>query len=259
LTSPENLDRLETLVDILAKLRGPEGCPWDRQQTHASLRENLLEECYEVLEALDEGDSTHLCEELGDLLMQVLFHARIAAEAGDFELADVIRGISTKLVNRHPHVFGSVEVSGATEVLHNWEALKRKERGADASMLSRVPRHLPALNYSQAIQSRVVRVGFDWENIDGVIDKLAEEVAELKQASNQAEKAWEFGDLLFTLVNVARRLGVDSETALREANQRFCRRFARMETVCRERGINLGDLSFAEQNTLWEEAKKVVG
>ena len=259
MTSPENLDRLETLVDILAKLRGPEGCPWDREQTHASLRENLLEECYEVLEALDEGDSTHLCEELGDLLMQVLFHARIAAEAGDFELADVIRGISTKLVNRHPHVFGSVEVSGATEVLHNWESLKRKERGADASMLSRVPRQLPALNYSQAIQSRVVRVGFDWENIDGVIDKLAEEVAELKQASNQAEKAWEFGDLLFTLVNVARRLGIDSETALREANQRFYRRFARMESVCRERGINLGDLSFAEQNTLWEEAKKVVG
>ncbi|MCH8865076.1 MAG: nucleoside triphosphate pyrophosphohydrolase [Chloroflexi bacterium] len=256
MTSPENLDRFETLVDILAKLRGPEGCPWDREQTHASLRENLLEECYEVLEALDEGDSGQLCEELGDLLMQVLFHARIAAEVGDFELADVIRGISTKLVNRHPHVFGSVKVNGSEEVLHHWEALKRKERDADTSMLAKVPRQLPALNYSQAIQSRVVRVGFDWENIDGVIDKLAEEVAELKQAASQAEKAGEFGDLLFTLVNVARRLGVDSETALREANQRFYRRFARMESVCRERGINLGDLSFAEQNALWEDAKK---
>lgn len=258
MTSPENLDRFETLVDILAKLRGPEGCPWDREQTHASLRENLLEECYEVLEALDEGNPTQLCEELGDLLMQVLFHARIAAEAGDFELADVIRGISTKLVNRHPHVFGSVKVNGAEEVLHNWEALKRKERDADTSMLAKVPRQLPALNYSQAIQSRVVRIGFDWENIDGVIDKLAEEVAELKQAASQAEKAWEFGDLLFTLVNVARRLGVDSETALREANQRFYRRFARMESVCRQRGIHLGDLSFEEQNALWEDAKKVV-
>ncbi len=258
MTSPENLDRFETLVDILAKLRGPEGCPWDREQTHASLRENLLEECYEVLEALDEGDSAHLCEELGDLLMQVLFHARIAAEAGDFELADVIRGIRTKLVHRHPHVFGSVQVAGSEEVLHNWETLKRKERGDDTSMLAKVPRQLPALGYSQAIQSRVVRVGFDWENIDGVIDKLAEEVAELKQAASHKEKAWEFGDLLFTLVNVARRLGVDSETALREANQRFYRRFARMESVCRERGINLGDLSFAEQNTLWEDAKKVV-
>lgn len=258
MTSPENLDRFETLVDILAKLRGPEGCPWDREQTHASLRENLLEECYEVLEALDEGNPAQLCEELGDLLMQVLFHARIAAEAGDFELADVIRGISTKLVNRHPHVFGSVKVNDAEEVLHNWEALKRKERDADTSMLAKVPRQLPALNYSQAIQSRVVRIGFDWENIDGVIDKLAEEVAELKQAASQAEKEWEFGDLLFTLVNVARRLGVDSETALREANQRFYRRFARMETVCRERGINLGDLSFEEQNALWEDAKKVV-
>lgn len=258
MTSPENLDRFETLVDILAKLRGPEGCPWDREQTHASLRENLLEECYEVLEALDEGNPAQLCEELGDLLMQVLFHARIAAEAGDFELADVIRGISTKLVNRHPHVFGSVKVNGSEEVLHNWEALKRQERGADISMLAKVPRQLPALSYSQAIQSRVVRIGFDWENIDGVIDKLAEEVAELKQAASQAEKAWEFGDLLFTLVNVARRLGVDSETALREANQRFYRRFARMESVCRERGINLGDLSFAEQNALWEDAKKVV-
>ncbi len=258
MTSPENPDRFETLVDIMAKLRGPEGCPWDREQTHASLRENLLEECYEVLEALDEGDSGQLCEELGDLLMQVLFHARIAAEAGDFELADVIRGISTKLVNRHPHVFGAVQVNDAEEVLHNWEDLKRKERGADTSMLAKVPRQLPALGYSQAIQSRVVRVGFDWENIDGVIDKLVEEVAELKQAASQAEKTWEFGDLLFTMVNVARRLGVDSETALREANQRFYRRFAQMESVCRQRGINLGDLSFEEQNALCENAKKVV-
>ncbi len=259
MTVPENMDRFDTLVAILDRLRGPDGCPWDREQTHASLRENLLEECYEVLEALDEEDPAQLCEELGDLLMQVLFHARIAAEAGDFELADVIRGISTKLINRHPHVFGSLEARDSGEVLRNWEAIKSRERGEDTSMLAKVPRQLPALGYSQAIQKRVVRVGFDWENLDGVIDKLAEEVAELKETENQVERAREFGDLLFTLVNVARRLGIDSETALREANKRFYRRFSRMEDLCRRQGTRLADLSFEEQNALWEDAKKAVG
>jgi len=259
LSLPENLDQFETLVNILAKLRAPGGCPWDREQTHASLRDDLLEECYEVLEALDEGDSRRLCEELGDLLLQIVFHARIATEAGDFELGDVIRGINAKLVRRHPHVFGSLRVKDADEVLLNWEALKKEERGSETSILANVPKQLPALSYSQDVQGRVVRVGFDWENIDGVIDKLVEEVNELKQTGSHAQRRHEFGDLLFTLVNVARRLGVDSEAALREANQRFYRRFSHMEEACWKRGVDLGDLSFDEQNALWEEAKREVG
>ena len=254
---PENLSQFDTLVDIIARLRAPDGCPWDRKQTHASLRENLLEECYEVLDTLDEGDSSKLCQELGDLMMQIVLHAQIATEAGEFELGDVMNNINTKLIHRHPHIFGSQKVKDAEEVAHNWEALKQEERGADTSMLSSVPRQMPALGYSQAIQRRVAQVGFDWEDIDGVIDKLAEEVGEFKQGTGE-QKAQEFGDLLFTLVNIARRLGIDSEAALREANKRFYRRFTYMEEVCRQRGINFGDLSFDEQNALWDEAKKKV-
>ncbi|HUU64864.1 MAG TPA: nucleoside triphosphate pyrophosphohydrolase, partial [Dehalococcoidales bacterium] len=179
---PEKLSHFDTLVEIIARLRGPGGCPWDREQTHASLREDLLEECYEVLEVLDEGDVKRLGEELGDLLMQVVFHAQIAAEAGEFEISDVIRSISTKLIQRHPHVFGSLKVKDADEVLVNWEALKRNERGSETSILANVPKQLPALSYSQDIQSRVARIGFDWEDIEGVIDKLVEEVNEFKQA-----------------------------------------------------------------------------
>jgi len=252
------MNQFATLVDIIARLRAPGGCPWDRKQTHTSLRENLLAECYEVLEALDEGNSERLCDELGDLLMQIVLHAQIAAEAGEFKLGDVISSINTKLIHRHPHIFGSVEVRDAEEVALNWEALKQEEREDDTSILDSVPRQMPALGYSHEIQRRVVQVGFDWENIEGVIDKLTEEVSELKQADSQELKAQEFGDLLFTLVNIARRLGVDSEAALREANRRFYRRFAYMEEVCRQRGVNFGDLSFDEQNSLWEEAKRGV-
>ena len=255
---PQNRSQFATLVDIIARLRGSDGCPWDRKQTHSSLRENLLQECYEVLEALDEGDSKKLCHELGDLLMQVVLHAQIATEAGEFELGDVINSINTKLIHRHPHVFGSLKVKDADEVLVNWEALKKEERGTDTSMLSHVPREMPALSYSQEIQERVARVGFDWEDIGGVIDKLAEEVGEFKQADSQEEKEREFGDLMFTLANIARRLGVDLESALREANRRFYRRFSCMEELCRQRGVNFADLSFDEQNALWEEAKKRV-
>jgi len=253
------MNQFATLVDIIARLRAPGGCPWDRKQTHTSLRENLLAECYEVLEALDEGDSGRLCDELGDLLMQIVLHAQIAAEAGEFKLGDVISSINTKLIHRHPHIFGSVKVKSAEEVALNWEALKKEEREDDTSILDSVPRPMPALGYSHEIQRRVVQVGFDWEDIDGVIDKLTEEISELKQADSQELRAQEFGDLLFTLVNIARRLGIDSEAALREANRKFYRRFAYMEELCRQRGLNLGKLSFDEQNVLWEEAKKVEG
>ena len=252
----ENLGEFSTLVNIIAKLRAPDGCPWDRKQTHASLRENLLEECYEVLEALDEGDAGMLKGELGDLLMQIILHTQIATEAGEFELGDVIKGINTKLIHRHPHIFGSKKVEDAEEVALNWEILKQEEREAGTSILNSVPKQLPALGYSQAIQRRVAQVGFDWEDVDGVIDKLAEEVGEFKQAAIQEEKAREFGDLLFTLANIARRLGVDLEATLREANQRFYRRFTYMEELCRQRGLKFGELSFDEQNALWEEAKR---
>ena len=255
---PESINQFASLMDIIARLRAPDGCPWDRKQTHASLRENLLEECYEVLEALDEGDSGKLREELGDLLMQIVLHAQIAAEAGEFELGDIVKSINTKLIHRHPHIFGSLKVKDASEVALNWEVLKKEEREADTSILDSVPRQMPALGYSQAIQRRVAQVGFDWKDIDGVIDKLAEEVGEFKQSDSQEKRAWEFGDLLFTLANIARRLGVDSEAALREANRRFYGRFTYMEEVCRQRGVNIGDLSFDEQNALWEEAKREV-
>ena len=309
---PQNLSQFATLVDIIARLRAPDGCPWDRKQTHSSLRESLLEECYEVLEALDEGDSGKLCDEMGDLLMQVVLHAQIATEAGEFKLGDVMNSINTKLIHRHPHIFGSKKVKDAEEVALNWEALKQEERGADTSILASVPKQMPALGYSREIQRRVAQIGFDWEDVDGVIDKLAEEVSEfkqaereagvsildsvpkempalsnsqsiqrrvagvgfdwedisgvidklaeevneLKQASNQAQRVSEFGDLLFTLANIARRMEIDLETALRETNQRFSRRFTYMEKLCRQRGKNFEELSFDEQNALWEEAKK---
>ena len=244
------------LVEIIAKLRSPEGCPWDRKQTHTSLRKYLLEESYEVLDAIDGADMDQLCEELGDLLLQILLHAQIAAEEGDFEIADVLEGLAAKMVHRHPHVFAGEKVKDAAEVALNWAALKRKEHEQeDTAMLSGVSRHMPALAYAQNIQRRVAQVGFDWKDAGEVMDKLAEELAELQQADSRERKEEEFGDLLFTLVNISRHLGIDSEEALRGANRRFYRRFAHMEQLCRQRGLSLHTLSFAEQNALWEEAK----
>jgi tetrapyrrole methylase family protein / MazG family protein len=253
LSSPE--EQFRELVNIIARLRAPDGCPWDRQQTHASLRENLLEETYEVLEALDGADPAKLRGELGDLLMQIVLHSQIAAEAGQFQIADVIGDINAKLVRRHPHIFGQTRAKDAEEVAHNWEVLKQEERPPGTSILESVPPDMPALAYSHAVQRRVAHVGFDWKDIEGVIEKLVEEIGELKEARTGEEKAAEFGDLLFTLVNVARRLGIDSEAALRGANARFFRRFACMEKLARERGLKFGELSFDEQNALWEEAK----
>ena len=250
-------DSFAELKEIIARLRGPDGCPWDKKQTHASLSPYLVEECYEVLQALEDGTPQKLCEELGDLLLQIMLHAWIAAEAGQFDIEDVVRGISNKLIHRHPHVFGSQKVQDADEVALNWQALKREEREEGESLLAGVPEQMPALSYSQSIQRRVAGVGFDWEKVEEIIDKLAEEVAEIKQAPDQQERAKEFGDLLFTLANVARRLDIDLEMSLRSANQRFCRRFACMEEICRERGLNLASMSLDEQNALWEEAKRL--
>jgi tetrapyrrole methylase family protein/MazG family protein len=259
LSQPEVLKRFDALVEVIATLRAPGGCPWDRKQSHASLRENLLSECYEVLEALDEGDADKLRGELGDLLMQIVLHAQIAREAGEFELGEVIEGINQKLIHRHPHVFGSRKVKDAEEVMHNWEELKEEEREEGVPMLESVPRIMPALGYAHEIQRRASWVGFDWEDISGIIDKLAEEVGEFQRAESQEEKASEFGDLLFTLANIALRMGIDAEAALRGANKRFYERFSYMEKLCRERGLKFSELSFDEQNKLWAEAKKRLG
>lgn len=255
MSSVKDSSQFSTLVGIIAHLRGTNGCPWDKKQTHRSLRDSLLEECYEVLEALDNGNSQQLSVELGDLLMQVVLHAQIASEAGEFELGDVIKSITTKLKYRHPHVFGSVNVRDADEVLVNWEQLKKEERQEGASMLDGVPKAMPSLAYSQEIQGRVARVGFDWQEDGGVIDKLAEEIDEFNKAPAKEQREAEFGDLIFTLANIARRWGIDLESALRQANNRFYRRFASMEELCWQRGLDFAKLSFDEQNKLWEEVK----
>jgi len=257
--SSDYLDAFGELVAIMARLRSPDGCPWDRAQTHASLRETFLEECYEVLEALDEEDAAKLCEELGDLMLHLVFQAQIAAESGEFQIADVIRGINLKLVRRHPHVFGGEEAADADAVALNWEQLKKNERHPETSILDSVPGALPALNYSQSVQGRAARVGFDWDSDAGVLDKLAEEVGEMHRAADDREWAAEYGDLLFTLVNLARRRGVNSESALREANRKFYRRFRYMERLCRERGLDLEQMSLEEMDQLWEEAKRALG
>ncbi len=253
---PQNLDSFETMVEIIALLRSPEGCPWDRKQTHQSLRKNLLEETYEVLQAMDEANAEQLCEEFGDLLLQIVLHSRIAADNGEFSVSDVIRKINEKLIYRHPHVFGEIKVENAEEVTVNWEQLKRNKRKKDASMLDGVPADMPALAYSQAIQARVARVGFDWSEDSGVLEKMAEEIDEFKAADSPQQKEQEFGDILFTLANFARRQGIDLESALRKSNRRFYKRFSTMEQFCRERNLDFAKLSFDEQNKLWEEAKK---
>lgn len=255
MSSPENLDKFDTFVRIIERLRGPGGCPWDKEQTHASLRPNLLSEAYEVLEALDEGQPEKLREELGDLLLQIVLHAQIAADDKEFSIGDIIEGISRKIIRRHPHIFGSTQIRDAREVMHNWEALKKDEREEGTSMLEGVPKSMPALAYALEISRRAVRVGFEWPDIEGVIEKLAEEVEEITLSESREEKAREFGDLLFTLVNVARWEGIDAESALREANLKFYKRFARMEEICRERGLSLEEMTFEEKDALWEEVK----
>ena len=259
MTLPEDLSKFDALREIIARLRAPDGCPWDRKQTHASLREDFLQECYEVLESLDEGNPLKLREELGDLLLHIVLQAQIGEEAGEFKIEDVINDINEKLIFRHPHVFSTAQVKNAEEVLHNWQELKQKEKekkGKNDSLLSSVPKSLPALNYSQEIQGRVAQVGFDWDDDRDVIEKLAEEVSEFQRAATPKEKADEFGDILFTLANIARRQGIELETALREANQKFYKRFSYMEAVCKKRGVKISDLAFKEQNALWDEAKK---
>jgi MazG family protein len=252
------------LVELIARLRAPGGCPWDREQTHRSLKPMTLEEAYEVLEAIDDGDDGHLASELGDLLLQVVFHAQIAAEQSRFTVADVVRAVSDKMVRRHPHVFGGETASTSGEVLRNWEALKRAEqaeRGGHetASMLDSVSGRVPAVMEAYQMTTKAARVGFDWPDAGAVLEKVEEELHELREAvtaGNRAAAAAEVGDLLFAVVNLARLLGEDPESALKSANRKFRRRFRHVEDRLRERGLTPAGSSLEEMESLWTEAKQ---
>jgi MazG family protein len=254
---------------ISARLRQPDGCPWDREQTHTSLRKHLLEEAYEVYDALEAGSTPELAGELGDLWLQIVLHAQLAAEAGVFDLADVQAAIASKIVRRHPHVFGDAVARTASDVNRQWERIKADERAAAAetlaegsgapadskSALDGISASMPALAASQEMQERAANLGYDWPSIDGVLDKVVEEADELRRAASEAERAEEFGDLLFVLVNVARRRGIEAEAAVRAANAKFKRRFASVERGAAAQGVALRDLDFAGLDALWDAAK----
>ncbi len=253
---------LEDFQEIIARLRAPDGCPWDKEQTHLSLRPYLLEEAYEVLEALDNEDMEHLKEELGDLMLQIVLHTQIAIEDGDFNMTDVLGGISQKLIRRHPHVFGSVQADTADQVVKNWEQIKSEERKSNVDakpkgMLDGIPNALPALVQADQIQDRAKRVGFDWDSFEPVVEKVREELGELLNAKTNQERQSEAGDLLFACVNVIRWLNVDPEMALRETNTRFRRRFAYIEAKASEQGKSMQELGFEAMDALWDEAKQV--
>jgi len=249
---------------ISDRLRRPDGCPWDREQTHESLRNHLLEEAYEVYDLLgtDKAATPALADELGDLLLQVVLHAQLAAEDGVFDLTDVNAAIATKIVRRHPHVFSDAQVRTSSDVNRQWERIKADERAgaedaetAPRGALDGVSRVLPALAASQEMQERAANIGYEWPSVEGVLDKVVEELAEIREATTDAERAEEYGDLLFVLVNVARWHGIEAEAALRAANDKFRRRFATVERLAASRQVALRDLSFAELDVLWDAAK----
>lgn len=250
---------LEPLVDVMAKLRSPGGCPWDIEQTHTTLRRYIIEEVYEVLEAIDEEDPQHLCEELGDLLLQIVFHARMAEESRLFSMQDVVDRVVEKLVRRHPHVFGDINVRDAAEVIVNWDAIKRREKESRSeSALDGIPKGLPALLRANKIQLKAAKARFDWDDIEPVWEKVAEEIAELREAAATGEKKKiedELGDLLFAVVNLGRFLGVESEVALNVANNKFVRRFQAMESAAEKQGLRWKELSLEQMEKLWEDAK----
>jgi MazG family protein len=262
-TSGHAAARFQRLVELIARLRAPGGCPWDREQTHRSLKPMTIEEAYEVLEAIDDGNDEHLAAELGDLLLQVVFHAQIAAEETRFTVADVVQAVSDKMVRRHPHVFGDQSAATSGEVLRNWEALKRAEqaaRGEDeaASMLDSVSRSVPAVLEAFQIATKASRVGFDWPDARPVFEKVAEELGEVRRAVESGDAraaAAELGDLLFAVVNLARLLGEDPESALKAANRKFRRRFRHLEDRLREKGSSPAESSLEEMESLWAEAK----
>lgn len=253
----------QDFVDVIARLRAEDGCPWDRKQTHQTLKKCLVEETYEVIEAIEEEDDQHLTEELGDLMMQVLFHAQIAKEEGSFDIRDVIQGIVEKLIRRHPHVFGDIHVENAEEVLINWDKIKAKEKVNDtekpASVLDGVPGELPALMRANKISKKAAKTGFDWDSADGVLDKIQEEFREFAEAADSGDTGQieeEFGDVLFALVNLARHYHVDPEGALRDATNKFIRRFHFIEQEGLKMGKSVQDMDLSEMESLWEKSKK---
>jgi MazG family protein len=268
-------DWFEKLVDVQARLRAPNGCPWDREQTHESLRTYLIEEAYEVLEALDRGDDSEFAEEMGDLLLQIIFHSQIAREESRFTVSDVIREIHDKMVRRHPHVFGATSAKDSAEVLRNWEQIKAEERRSKgeqdpaktgtgavkrSSLLDGVSRSLPATLEGFQLTRRAARVGFDWEDAGGIFEKLSEESTELKgviDAQEQSRVEEELGDLFFAAVNLSRFLNVDPEIALKKANAKFSRRFRAMEQIARARGREFKDLPREEMEALWDASKEM--
>lgn len=249
----------EKLVGIMAALRGPKGCPWDREQTRESLKPFLVEETYEVLEAIDEGSPEKIREELGDLLFQIVFHCRIAQERGEFDMHDVVRSISEKMTGRHPHVFGGETYETSEEVLKQWEKRKQEEGKNRESILEGIPRELPSLLRAHRIQARAARVGFDWKQVEDVVSKLDEELQEFRQAlekKDQREIEDELGDLFFVLVNISRFVGINPEDALRKTISKFISRFRYIETRAAETGKSLSGMSLEEMDALWDEAKE---
>ena len=249
---------IQAIFEVVARLRAPDGCPWDREQTHESLRPYLLEETYELLEAIDAGDDTKIKEELGDLLLQVAMHAEIAAQEGRFNAAEVSEAVAAKMVKRHPHVFGTTSVADADEVLRNWEHQKAHEarkEGKEESVVDRVPKTLPALAWTLGLQKRAARVGFDYTSPKEAAESVAEEARELASAGDAQQTFEEMGDLLFAMVSLARQLKVNPEDALRVAGERFRSRFAKAEAALREEGRTFRDLDAKEMASRWEETR----
>jgi tetrapyrrole methylase family protein/MazG family protein len=244
------------LMAIITQLRRPDGCPWDKSQTHSSLRRNLLEECYEALDALDRKDSLDLREELGDILIQVAFHSSIAEDENEFTTEEMFRQVSDKLIRRHPHVFGNDTAKDVKQVEENWQTLKMKERG-NSSILEGPPSNMPALAYSQTISHRAARSGFEWSNIEGVLEKLQEELEELQSAKTAEEKEMELGDVLFTIVNLARWLEIDAESALRQSMKKFISRFSKMEILSKEMGTEFSSIPMENKQVLWNQVKSM--
>lgn len=250
------------LISIVSVLRAPDGCPWDREQTHQSIKKNFIEETYEVVEAINQNSVDGLKEELGDILLQVALHCEMESELGNFDFNDVANDIVKKLVVRHPHVFGEVVANNTEEALDSWDAVKQQTKGikSQSESMLKVPRELPALMRAQKVQHKAAKAGFDWDSVDGAVDKLNEEINELKMAmahNSQAEIEDEFGDLLFSCVNISRFIGVDSEEALTGATDKFMRRFFEVERLAQESNIDMKTASIEELDKLWDKAKKI--
>jgi tetrapyrrole methylase family protein / MazG family protein len=247
------------LREIVARLRGPGGCPWDREQTHESLRAALIEECYETIEAIEKADDANLREELGDLLLHVVMHAQMGEERNAFNFEDVVEAVCDKLIRRHPHVFGNAQATESAQVVQLWESIKRGEKDAASSVMESLPAAFPALLLAHDVQKRAARVGFDWDDVSGALEKIEEEIKELREAiSGEGRPALEeeLGDLFFSVVNLARKLGLDSEMATAAATQKFVRRFRALEAQIAAQGRRLEQTSAEDMNALWERNKQ---